>query len=342
MEPLTTLVLDGAGELEIPPHQDTLLAGTLRVKKPATLTLSNPLKAPLPEILLEKGATCIFTHRTNRHTTQHFRRLDASKGGTIRAYGHRFYFDSGCDTPIVLGNKATFEADIVLKWAHVRAENGIGILRGIIYPWGTTHFSAAEDSELRIEAACFMYDYWKGPPLVIPQSSKGTVVFASDKCYPLCAVIIEGGRLCLERNVSQSLDSNWCQRKVCESWQLHKDAILCGDAALTFAGKGTLNVNAGAIIEGGIRGTGKLTLSRATLQSGAILRIPKKASLHIGEITAAGVIEVDCATTQDSRTLLTWDSCSETAHFQAINLPHGAVLTRQANALTLTFIETTP
>lgn len=339
----STLIVEGDGELQIKPRPKLQLGGTIQVKAPASLSISCGGEGPRPQIRLEKGTHCTFTQQTNRKADQQFRQFDASKGGFIKAHGNRFYINLGCENPILLGNDAIFDADIVLTRSHFRATEGMGTLRGKLYPWHTTQFSAAEDATLRIESSLWMYDYWRGDAIELPPTSKGTVVFAGHPFVPLCAVFIEGGRLCLEQNVTQSVAGNWSQRKTTHPWHLRKDATLCGNATLAFEGDGTLYVDKGGILEGGIHGKGTLSISKATLKEGAILRLPQEASLHIGDLTTEGPILLDLATTQGDRDILTWDTVHpNTPTFQILNLPHGAALIHRPNGLALSFMKATP
>lgn len=339
----STLIIEGEGALHIKPRPNLRLGGTLHVKAPAALNISCGGEGPRPQIRLEKGSHCTFTQQTNRKADQQFRQLDASKGGFIKAHGNRFYINLGCENPILLGNDAIFDADIVLTRSHFRAAEGVGTLRGRLYPWHTTQFSADEGATLRIESCLWMYDYWRGDAIEIPQTSKGTVVFAGQPFLPLCAVFIESGCLCLEQNVTQSVEGNWSQRRTTHPWHLRKDATLCGNATLAFEGDGTLFVDKGGIIEGGIQGKGRLRISKATLKEGAMLRLPQEASLHIGNLTTEGPILLDLATTQGDRDLLTWDTVHpNTPTFQILNLPHGAALIHRPNGLALSFMKGTP
>ena len=339
----STLIVEGEGKLQIKPRPKLQLGGTIQVKAPASLSISCGGEGPRPQIRLEKGTHCTFTQQTNRKADQQFRQFDASKGGFIKAHGNRFYINLGCENPILLGNDAVFDADIVLTRSHFRATEGVGTLRGKLYPWHTTQFSAAEGATLRIESSLWMYDYWRGNAIELPPTSKGTVVFAGQPFVPLCAVFIEGGCLCIEQNVTQSVEGNWSQRRTTHPWHLRKDASLCGNATLAFEGDGTLFVDKGSIIEGGIQGKGTLNISKATLKEGAILRLPQAASLHIGNLTTEGPILLDLATTQGDRDLITWDTVHpNTPTFQTLHLPQGATLVHRPNGLALSFTKGTP
>lgn len=338
MAPSSTIVVEGNGELELWGMKENDLGGTFQVKSPAKLVVTSGWAGAKPVIRLEEGASCIFTNMSNRYASHFFKQLDCSKGGNVKAHGKRFYLDQEFERPILLGNGATLDAHMVFKGgARVHAAEGVGVLKGYIHPWGATYFSAAEGAELRIEAHLFMYDYWRGTELAVPSSSKGTVVFASDACFPLNRVYIDGGCLRLEKDVSQSPERNWCGRKQCDPWHVRNNAILCGNAKLTMASNSMLYVEKGAVVEGGISGNGRLLINKATLKDGAILRIPKHAALHFGELKTEGCVTLDFTTVQGSRVVLTWEQGpTEGTNFR-VQLPPNATLKDVPNGKAVVF-----
>ncbi len=112
-------------------------------------------------------------------------------------------------------------------------------------------------------------------------------------------------------------------------------ATLAGTGSATFAQEARLRVEPGGVLEGGEDGRGTLTLSRATLEAGAVVAC-RGGRVAFGGLRARGAVVLRLAGAKPG-TLLTWERLDGPApDFRAEGLPPGRALRLEPNALTLT------
>lgn len=329
----SALTLRGPGRLIFPQGQDRAFRGRLRLTAGADAHFENR-SGGRPAVSTERGSTLSMETGNNRYLSAQFRALDLSRGGAFRSQGDRLYLDYREPDAILLGQDATFEAHYVACGARVHAVSGDCRLTGIGYLWQGLRLSAAAGATLTVSGRSLMYDYWKTSFLEISRN-EGAVILAHELFGPLCALNFLSGRTVIRAAIAQDLKANWCANKTCHDWRLAGGATLAGTGSATFAQEARLRVEAGGVLEGGEDGRGTLTLSRATLEAGAVVAC-RGGRVAFGELRARGEIRLRLADAKPGP-LLTWERLDGDApDFRAEGLPPGRALRREPNALLLT------
>ena len=329
----SALTLRGPGTLTFPQGPDHAFRGRLRLTAGAAAHFENR-SAGSPAVATERGAALSMETGNNRYLSAQFRALDLSRGGAFRSRGDRLYLDYQEPNAILLGQGATFEAHYVACGARVHAVSGDCRLTGIGYLWHGLRLSAAAGATLTVSGRSLMYDYWKTSFLEISRN-EGAVILAHELFGPLCALNFLSGRTVIRAAIAQDLKANWCANKTCHDWRLAGGATLAGTGSATFAQEARLRVEPGGVLEGGEDGRGTLTLSRATLEAGAVVAC-RSGRVAFGGLRARGAVVLRLAGAKPG-TLLTWERLDGPApDFRAEGLPPGRALRLEPNALTLT------
>ena len=163
--------------------------------------------------------------------------------------------------------------------------------------------------------------HWKTSFLEISRN-EGAVILAHELFGPLCALNFLSGRTVIRAAIAQDLKANWCANKTCHDWRLAGGATLAGTGSATFAQEARLRVEPGGVLEGGEDGRGTLTLSRATLEAGAVVAC-RGGRVAFGGLRARGAVVLRLAGAKPG-TLLTWERLDGPApDFRAEGLPPG-------------------
>ncbi len=263
-------------------HNQAEISGVIRVEGGATLHIEHSkYKKPFGVEAFD-GATVAFGPRADRWWQDCVRFIHLHKGTAMKIAPAERQMMTWGRWELWDGARIETKSALITYGHAIILHSGTGTLEGerlLLASRDPLYLQAEKGAELLMKIGILSHEHFEGAP--IRKQGPGRVTFQSEDLQSVTYVVVEQGSLCLRSKWVQKTENHFEKPHRPCSWYVKEGAVMLGTGGIEFRRRfsgeqprhPSLEVEKGAVLEGGIEGEGVFTVSHLTLHDGAIIRL---------------------------------------------------------------------